>query len=99
MTGLKGVLVAAAAGLGTLLAAGFLIAALFEAQGFGRPRDTDPRAAYLLLLALGLAASVVGPAYLWRRLLPSSAPRWAHVIVVTAVAAFLLLGISLTGGS
>ena len=99
MTGLKGVVVTSAAALGTLLAAGCLIAALFEAQGFGRPRDTDPRAGYLLLLAFGLAASIVVPAYLWRRLLPSSAPRWAHVTVVTAVAALLLLGISLTGGS
>ena len=99
MTGLKGLVVAAAAALGALFTVGALLAALFEAQGFGRPRDTEARAGYLLLLAVGLAASLGVPAYLWRRLLPSHAPGWALVVGLTAAGALLILGISLTGGS
>ena len=48
-------------------AIGFAIAILFELQGFGRPRDTDPRLWYVALLVLGLAACVAVPAWLWRR--------------------------------
>ena len=99
VTGLKGLVVVVAAALGALFAVGVLLAALFEAQGFGRPRDTEPRAGYLLLLALGLAASLGVPAYLWGRLLPSRAPGWAFVAGVTAAGVLLILGISLTGGS
>jgi hypothetical protein len=95
-TGLKGLVVAVAVALGALLAVGCLLAALFEAQGFGRERDTDPRAGYLLLLALGFAACVAVPAWLWRRLLPESAPAWPHAFgaAVAGVAVILGLGFS-----
>ena len=53
--------------LGVFFAIGFAIAILFELQGFGRPRDTDPRLWYVALLGLGLAACVAVPAWLWRR--------------------------------
>jgi len=53
--------------LGAFFAIGFAIAILFELQGFGRPRDTDPRLWYVALLVLGLAACVAVPAWLWRR--------------------------------
>ena len=99
MTGLKGAVVAAAAALGALLAVGALVAALFEAQGFGRARDTEPRTGYLLLLALVLAVSIGVPAYLWRRLLPSSAPQWTLVSGLAVAGVLLLLGISLSAGS
>lgn len=59
----------AAAGLGALFAAGCLIAILFEVQGFGRARDTDPRLGYLALLALGLVVCVAAPFVVWRKLL------------------------------
>lgn len=99
MTGAKGLIVAAAAALGALLAAGSLLAALFEAQGFGRARDTEPRTGYLLLLALAFAVSIGVPAYLWRRLLPASAPGWRLVATLAVAGVLLLLGISLTAGS
>ena len=93
MTGLKALLVAAATALGALLAVGCVIAALFEAQGFGRPRDTDPRVAYLVLLAIGLAACVAVPVWLWRRLLPDSAPGWPLAFGAAVVGVLLILGI------
>ena len=99
MTGLKGLVVAVAAALGALFAVGALLAALFEVQGFGRPRDAEPRAGYLLLLAVGLAASLGVPAYIWRLLLPSRAPEWALVAGVIAAGVLLILGISVTAGS
>ncbi len=99
MTGAKGLIVAAAAALGALFAVGSLLAALFEAQGFGRARDTEPRTGYLLLLALALAVSIGVPAYLWRRLLPTNAPGWALVATLAVAGVLLILGISLTGGS
>ena len=48
------VVVIVAAGLGALFGVGCLIAALFELQGFGAPRDSDPRALYLLSLGARL---------------------------------------------
>ena len=56
-----------AAVVGAFFAVGLAIAILFELQGFGRPRDTDPRLWYVALLALGLVACVAVPAWLWRR--------------------------------
>lgn len=94
-TGLKGLVVAVAAALGGLFALGCLLAALFEVQGFGRPRDTDPRAGYLFLLALGLAACIVVPVALWRRLLPESAPAWPLALGVAVVGWIVILGLSL----
>ena len=61
--------VAAAVGLGALFAVGSLIAILFELQGFGRERDTDPRLAYLALLGLAFAVCVAAPLLIWRKLL------------------------------
>lgn len=91
--GLKGLVVAAATGLGALFAVGCVLAALFEAQGFGRERDTDPRAGYLLLLALGFAACIAVPAWLWRLLLPDSAPGWPLAFGAAVVGVVLILGI------
>lgn len=92
--GLKGLVVAVATALGALFAVGCVIAALFEVQGFGRPRDTDPRTGYLLLLALGFAACVAVPAFVWRLLLPGSAPGWLLASVAAVAGVLLILGIS-----
>jgi hypothetical protein len=92
--GLKGLVVVAAAALGALFAIGCLIAALFEVQGFGRPRDTDPRAGYLFLLALAFAACIAVPVWLWRWLLPESAPGWLLALAVSVVGVVLILGLS-----
>ena len=83
MKPLRGLAVAGAAALGALFAVGCVLAALFEAQGFGGERDTEPRAGYLLLLAVGLVLCVAAPFWLWRRLLPGSAP---HVALVFGAA-------------
>ena len=93
---LKTVAVPASVALGALFAVGCALAALFEWQGFGGPRDTDPRTGYLLLLALGFVASVVVPAFVWRRLLPESAPALILAFIAAFVGAILVLGISLT---
>jgi hypothetical protein len=94
-TAVKGLVVAVASALGALFAIGCLLAALFEVQGFGRPRDTDPRAGYLFLLALGLAACVVVPVALWRRLLPDSAPAWPVAFGIAVVGWVIILGLSM----
>ena len=52
---------------GAFFAVGFAIAVLFELQGFGRPRDTDPRLWYVALLVLGLVACAAVPSWLWTR--------------------------------
>ena len=59
-------LVAAVAG--AFFAVGFAIAILFELQGFGRPRDTDPRVWYVALLVAGLLTCVDVPVRLAQRL-------------------------------
>ena len=85
-----------AAGLGALFGVGCLVAALFELQGFGAPRDSDPRALYLFSLGLGLAVCVAGPLALWRLLFPDSALGWGVVGGVFAVIVVVaLLGVSL----
>jgi hypothetical protein len=91
---LKVLIVLVAGGLGALFAAGFLIGALFELQGFGTPRDADPRGGRLALQALGVTACVAVPLALWRALLPDSAPALgALVAIVLAVAVVALLGL------
>ena len=92
---LKAVVVAALVVLGALFAVGCALAAVFESQGFGGPRDTVPRLGYLLLLALGFVASVVVPAFVWRRLLPESAPALILAFIAAFVGAIPVLGISL----
>jgi hypothetical protein len=79
--------------LGALFAVGCAIAALFELQGFGGPRDAGPRAGYLVALAAGFAVSVAVPIVLWRALLPESAPGWAVVAVPCGVIVLVLLGV------
>ena len=93
MTGLRGVVVAVAGALGALFAAGCVLAALFEAQGFGGERDADPRAGYLLLLAVAFVLCAGVPLWLWRRLLPTSAPHAALAFAVAVVGVIAILGI------
>ena len=93
MKPLRGLVVAVAAVLGVLFAVGCVIAALFEAQGFGGPRDTDPRTSYLLLLAVAFVACVVVPLWVWRRLLPDSAPPFVVAFGAAVVGVIAILGI------
>lgn len=50
-----------AAFIGVLSAIGCVMAALFERDGFGRPRDSQPRTWYVALMAVGLVLSIVAP--------------------------------------
>lgn len=84
-----------AAGLGALLALGCFVAALFELEGFGGPRDEGSRAGYLALLGLGLVVSVGAPLLLWRALFPASAPAWGLAALPLAAGVLLVLGITL----
>ena len=95
-TGFKGLIVAAATALGALIGIGFLLAALFEAQGFG-DRDSTPRTAKLVEYGIGFAACVLIPAFLWRRLFPGSGPAWAIGLAIAAAGVLLILGLSLKG--
>jgi len=81
--------------VGALLAVGCVIAALFELQGFGGPRDAGPRAGYLVALAASFAASVAVPVALWRALLPDSAPGWAVVAIPCVLVVLALLGVGI----
>lgn len=89
--GFKAAVVVSTALLGALLGVGCVLAALFELQGFGTPRDTEPRRWYLASLGVGLVLCVAVPLGLWRLLLPQTAPaaRWlapaAAAVVVLAV--------------
>ena len=96
MKPLRALAVAVAAALGVLFAVGCVLAALFEAQGFGAERDTDPRAGYLLLLAVAVVACLAVPLWLWRRLLPASAPHSALVLGAAAVGVIAILGLGLS---
>ena len=93
MKPLRGLAVAVAAALGALFGAGCLLAALFDAQGFGGEPDTDPRAGYLLLLAAAFVACVGVPFWLWRRLLPVSAPHAALALTAAVIGVIAILGI------
>ena len=84
--------------LGALFALGCLVAALFERDGFG-DRDGGTSTGYLLLLAIGLAASVAVPLALWRALFPSRFS-WSVALIVSVVALGLvawILGIAVSG--
>ena len=54
--------------VGAVVAIAAVIAAVFERDGFGRPRDTEPRLWYLALLAVVVALAVGIPVALvaWR---------------------------------
>ena len=93
MTALRGLVVAVAGAVGALFAMGCVLAALFEAQVFGGERDTDPSTGYLLLLAAAFVACVGVPFWLWRRLLPGSAPRAVLVFAVIMAGVIAILGI------
>ena len=80
-----------AAFIGVLSAIGCVMAALFERDGFGRPRDSQPRTWYFALVAVGLVLSVVAPIGIaaWafparRRMVPAA----AIVVVLGAVVFF-----------
>jgi len=90
----KALAVAATVALGTLFAAGSVLSALFEAQGFG-DRDSTPRTWYLVAMGISFAVCVTAPAILWRLLLPRSAPALPLAGVVAAAGAVLILGISI----
>jgi hypothetical protein len=92
---LKVIAVALAVALGALVAVGCLLAALFEVQGFGGPRDQGPRTGYLIELALGLVAAVVVPVVLWRRLL-GNGPGWVLAGSVAVAGVVVILGLSLS---
>jgi hypothetical protein len=86
-------LVVVASATGTIVVVGSAIAALFERDGFGRPRDTEPRLSYLALLAVAVAFGVAIPVALigWR-----TNRRGALVVALVAGAAagFGLLGLT-----
>jgi hypothetical protein len=92
---LKGIAVAVTLALSALAAVGCLLAALFEVQSFGGPRDEGPRTGYLIELGLGLVAAILVPTFIWRRLF-GGGPGWilAGAIAVTGVLAILGLSLS-----
>jgi hypothetical protein len=84
--------VVVAAGLGTLFAIGSLLAALFERAGFGSPRDSEPRVAYLGLLAIGFVASVATPIVLSWLVFPTVRSRSVAVAGgIVALAGFMFI--------
>ena len=95
MRSLKYLVVVASAALGALFAVGCVLAALFEAQGFGGPRDQPPRTGYLLELAVAFAACIAIPAFLARRLLHAG-PGWLIAAGAAVLGALAILGLSLT---
>lgn len=57
---------------GTFVVLGCLLALKLEADGFGRPRDTDVRSSYVAALVAGAAAGVAVPGLLCLGLLKGS---------------------------
>ena len=95
MRALKSLVVATSVSLGALFAVGFLLAALFEVQNFGGPRDQPPRTGYLVELAIGFVACVVVPTFLARRLLHAGLG-WLAAAAVAVGGVLVILGLSLT---
>ena len=89
-------MVVAATVLGALFAVGFLISALFEAQGFG-DRDSTPSGWRFVEYAVGFVACVVIPAVLWQALGPARGRVWPVAFGVAAVGVVVILGLSLKG--
>jgi hypothetical protein len=92
---LRYLVVVSCATLGALFAVGCVLAALFEAQGFGGPRDQPPRTGYLLELAVAFAACIAIPAFLARRLLHAG-PGLIIAAAAAVIGALAILGLSLT---
>ncbi len=90
------VAVGLALALGMLTAIGCLLAALFEVQGFGGPRDEGPRFGYLVELAVVFVAAVPIPAVLWRRLL-GGGPALVVAGAIAAGGVIVILGASFSG--
>ena len=93
MRPLKYLVVAISFGLGALFAVGCVLAALFEAQGFGGPRDQPPRTGYMLELAFTFVACVAIPAFVSRRLLHIGTS-WVAAAVIAFAGVLLILGLS-----
>jgi len=93
-TAFRSVVVIATTVLGALFAIGFLISALFEAQGFG-DRDSTPSGWRLVEYAVGFVACVVIPAVLWQTLGPARGRVWPNAFAVDTVGAVVILGLSL----
>ena len=94
MRTLKYLVVVMSIALGSLFAVGCLLAALFEVQGFGGPRDQPPRTGYVVELAVGFAACVAIPALLTRQLLHAG-PGWITAGAIAVAGAVAILGLSL----
>jgi hypothetical protein len=92
---LRYLVVVSCAALGALFAVGCVLAALFEAQGFGGPRDQPPRTGYLLELAVAFAACIAIPAFLARRLLHAG-PGLIIAAAAAVIGALAIIGLSLT---
>jgi hypothetical protein len=91
----KAVVTVVVIALGTLAAVGCLLAALFEQDGFGSPRDQGPRTGYLVELGAGFVASVVIPAVVCRRLFPGSGPVWLLAGAIASAGVIVIAGVGL----
>jgi hypothetical protein len=94
MRSLKYLVVVTSIAVGALFAVGFLLAALFEVQGFGGPRDQPPRTGYVLELAVGFVACVAIPTLLARQLVQAG-PGWITAGTIAVAGALAILGLSL----
>ena len=92
---LRGAFVVVAVAFGSLFAFGCVLAAYFEAQGFGSGRDSGPRTWYIVAMAAGFVACLGVPFLMWRLLLPRNAPPVAAAAVAAVGGVVLILGISL----
>lgn len=76
--------------LGLIGAIGCFIAALFERDGFGRPRDSEPRSWYLALLVLGVVTCIAVPGWI-------AARAWGRAVGAVCSVIGLLAGGALLG--
>ena len=84
------VVAAVALGLGVIGAIGCFIAALFERDGFGRPRDSEPRSWYVALLGLGVVTCITIPGWI-------AARAWGRAVGALCSVIGLLAGAALLG--
>ncbi|WP_298993100.1 hypothetical protein [uncultured Pseudokineococcus sp.] len=88
----RGALVAVLTGGGLLVVVGCALALVFEVQGFGVPRDAEPRTWHVLGYATGALAGVLVPTVTACVLLPRGR-RWvagAGAVLAAAVVVALL---------